>query len=242
MKIDCVGCLHGCRPELNGGDLLIITGDITANDTLKQWSEFFSWLKKQDYQKKILIAGNHDNFLRNGFPNNQVEADELKEVQFFLYEIEDFEYLCDSGTEFEGMKIWGSPWSLWFKGINPHCKAFTGTENDLKKKYALIPDDTEILITHGPPFGMMDGIPDMYDGSYFHVGSKSLDNKLLELKKIKLHVFSHIHEGYGTCYAAYSTTGPFDANPIPIGHLSVNCSYMNANYKDGENPPIRVIL
>lgn len=90
MDVTCISDLHGNYPELEGGDLLIIAGDYTASDKITQWEQFFKWLKGQDYRKKILIAGNHDNFMMSGFPHNQLEAEGIS----------DFEYLCDSGTEF----------------------------------------------------------------------------------------------------------------------------------------------
>ena len=144
MIIDCISDLHGHYPHLEGGDLLIVAGDLTAKDTQAEYLHFFRWIAKLNYRKKILIAGNHDNWIeQNDFP---------------LQSIADFNYLCDSGTEFEGLKIWGSPWSLWFKGINPRCKAFTGSEKDLEKKFKLIPDNIDILVTHSPPKGIFDKI------------------------------------------------------------------------------------
>lgn len=175
MKITAISDLHGHYPKLEGGDLLIIAGDLTANDEPEQYEEFFEWLSKQKYQKKIFICGNHDN-------------QSMSQFDWF-----DAEYLCDSGTEFEGFKIWGSPWTTKFKGINPICCAFTvDTDEELNEKWDLIPDDVDIFITHSPPYGILDGIP-IEDGSLFHVGSKSL---LKKIKKIKpsLVICGHIHE------------------------------------------------
>lgn len=224
MIIDSVSDLHGYEPELEGGDLLILAGDYTASDHIKQWASFFAWLKKQKYRKKILVAGNHDNFLSKGFPKTQKEADELKEVQEYINFKPDFEYLCDSGTEFEDLKIWGTPWSLWFDGINPHCKAFTGSENDLSKKYALIPDNTDILISHGPAYGILDQTK---RGEC--VGSKSLQMELFNRLNPKLFVCAHIHEAHGI-----EPKGGFVENAI-------NCSYVDGDYEP-VNKPIRVIL
>lgn len=235
MIIDCIGCLHGATPKLEGGDLLIVTGDLTRLDLPHQYEDFFHWLKKQNYRKKVFISGNHDNQSMSQFNWG-----------------DDVNYLCDSGTEFayyppleesEGkvlerktFKIWGSPWTASFKGINPHCTAFTmpfgaDTEDRLMDKWELIPHDTDILITHSPPFGIRDGIP-MQDGTELHVGSKTLYGWLKYVGRPRLHVFSHIHEGYG-CEEHFAT---YDNKMM----MSVNCSIMNRDYKP-TNKPIRII-
>jgi Calcineurin-like phosphoesterase len=255
MIIDCISDLHGEYPELEGGDLLILAGDYTGSNKTVQWVDFFAWLSLQKYSKKIFIGGNHDGFLS--------QCISTKEMYQICHK-EDYatwngtcEYLCDSGTEFEyeveieedhkfkgpikylvkkKLKIWGSPWSLWFRAINPHCKSFTTTEGELKKKFALIPSDTDILITHSPRFGMLD--KNKFRQS---CGSKSLADKILTLKNLKLHVFGHIHEAYGQCHQGYEAKDPWDPNPLPYGHLSVNCSLMDGDY-EAVNEPMRVIL
>jgi Icc-related predicted phosphoesterase len=186
MIIDCISDLHGVYPKLLGGDLLIVAGDLTASDYPSQYEHFEKeWLRFQKYKKRIVIAGNHDDYISKC---NWVSRSS-------------YEYLCDSGTEFEGLKIWGSPWSLWFEGINPHCKAFTGSEDDLKAKYALIPDDVDILITHCPPYMILDSVKDRNCPCGFEcsipTGSKSLLEELDNRIKPKLHVFGHIHEHGG---------------------------------------------
>lgn len=233
MIIDCISDLHGYYPVLPGGDLLIMAGDYTKSDKIAQWAEFFAWLKKQDYSKKILIAGNHDNFLESCFPHSQQETDNLKEVQSWLDEQEidgcsDFEYLCDSGTEFLKMKIWGSPWTSYFDGMNPNCMAFTicngcDTDNWLLEKWNLIPEDTDILVTHSPVYSYLD-----YTAKERNVGSQSLLCRTTIIKP-KLHVFGHVHEGYGM-----EKRAGFDG-------IVVNASHTNEHY-DAINPPIRIIL
>jgi Icc-related predicted phosphoesterase len=226
MKIDCISDLHGLKPKLEGGDLLIIAGDMTAWDKIKEWAEFFSWLKQQNYRKKILIAGNHDNFFNIGFPKSQKEAEDMAEVKEYLIvtgnmEEEDFTYLCDSGCEFEGLKIWGSPWTQKFVGMNPDCMAFSlNIQSQLMEKWDLIPDDTDILITHCPPYG----IGDKTDRKY-RVGCNDLRQRI-RATNVKLHVFGHIHEG----------SGVYDVE----GRVHINGSQMNANYEEGENNPYTV--
>lgn len=191
MIIDCISDLHGFYPQLEGGDLLIVAGDLTARDTLEQHLEFAEWFANQKYKHRILIAGNHDNQLVDWVPMKLEEAD----------------YLCDSGTEFEyydprfpeedegflpsgkrTLKIWGSPWTKTFEGMNPHCKAFTvDTDEELAKKWELIPEDTDILITHSPSYGILDKC---FNGN---VGSKSL-LKCIEKIMPEMVIFGHIHE------------------------------------------------
>ena len=226
MIIDCISDLHGYHPKLQGGDILIVAGDLTAKDKISEYANFFRWLKVQDYDRKIIVAGNHDNFIMRGWPKTEEEGNECKEIKDFLSEISyDFDYLCDSGCQVGELKIWGCPWSLWFKDINPLCMAFTGKEHDLANKYKKIPRDTDVLITHGPPYGILD------DCSNGRVGSTELRSMILSrrrMPKLKLHVFGHIHEMGGCMFE--SALCKF-----------VNASIMNENYSP-ENKPRRVEL
>lgn len=227
MIIDCISDLHGFYPELEGGDLLIVSGDLTSRDTFEQHSDFKTWLYKQNYRKKIVVAGNHDNHFVGTNPGKYVFSSyNTKTDEQTSYA----DYLLDSGTEFEGLKIWGSPWTKTFEGMNPHCKAFTvDTEEELDSKFSLIPDDTNILITHSPSFGNYDWIKNRNGSIGPSVGSVTLWMKMLTIvPNLKLHVTGHIHEAYGNSV---------HRNGI---HL-VNCSYVNERYEP-VNKPIRVIL
>ncbi len=220
MKIDCIADLHGEFPFLEGGDLLIVAGDLTVSDTQEQMDRFDSWLSSQDYKKKIFIAGNHDNSLQKEVPR-----------KYMACAVERFEYLCDSGCEFEGLKIWGSPWTSHFVGINPHCCAFTSpdwidSEDFLFGKWEIIPKDTDILITHSPPFGILDRT-----SRGQNVGSKSLLCRVADIKP-QLHVFGHIHEEGGeVVHVDWSRDGSVFAN----------ASILNADY-DPVHAPITVYL
>jgi Icc-related predicted phosphoesterase len=186
VKVTVISDLHGDRPKLGGGDLLIVAGDLTARDTLPEYHDFNNWLGKQNYKKKIVIAGNHDNMLKTRLPPN----DEFSKKLLCWGE-----YLCDSGTEFEGLKIWGTPWTRWFEGVNPDCIAFMLlTEFQLRDKFDLIPEDTDILISHGPCFQRLDKT--LYGD---HAGSTALRDRVdfLRGKKLKYHFHGHIHEAYG---------------------------------------------
>ena len=211
MIIDIVSDVHGHQPKLDGGDLLIVAGDLTARNSPAEYFQFFNWMWDLKYKKKVIIAGNHDNLL---FTNGNIVSNKA------------FDYLCDSGTEFEGIKIWGMPWSLKFIGLNPHCAAFTCTEKEIKEHVDKIPDDIDILISHGPAHSILDK---SINGKL--CGSFKLNQALIQRIKPKLFVSGHIHEAYGQM-----TLENEKSNTI-----CVNASIMNERYEP-VNKPIRVIL
>ncbi len=229
MKIDCISDLHGYFPSLDGGDLLIVAGDLTGRDTIDQWGDFFEWLSRQRYTKKIFIAGNHDGLLEHCDP--RVKAKEVCGVDFINHGIE---YLQDSGTEFNGYKIWGSPWTSWFEGLNPNCAAFTKkTEYELYQQWKLIPRDTDILITHNPPHGILDTVRDYHTRKEKNIGSLTLLQGLEEIQP-KLHVFGHIHEHGGKTVLLKGWMG--DKNT-----QCMNVAWCNEMYEP-TNKPQRYIL
>lgn len=208
MIIDCVSDLHGTYPETEGGDVLIVAGDCTASNKSFQWAEFYTWFKAQKYRKKILVAGNHDGFLNEFRPSEDEEGRLV--------------YLCDSGCEFEGVKFWGSPWTPKFGRWH-----FMRDRKGLDEAWNLVPQDTNVLITHGPPYGILDKVIDREE----HVGDIGLRNMILNrdwLPELKLHVFGHIHEQGGKEY---------ETNFVKF----VNCSLMDERYEP-VNKVMRVIL
>lgn len=213
MKITAISDLHGYTPLLGGGDVLIIAGDSTARDDIREWQAFFQWLSAQKYAKKVLIGGNHDNFLQN---HNLFEEFHIKS----LLEEGVFEYLFDSGFEFEGVKFWGSPWTAKFYGQNPECAAFSFVSRyQMEEKWNLIPDDIDVLITHTPSNGILD-----HSTNSHRAGCEMLENAIkTRLKNLKLHVFGHIHEGYGE-------------QRTPLNCLHVNASQVDARYRNVNKP------
>ncbi len=208
MIIDCISDLHGHYPKLDGGDLLIVAGDLTARDEPQQHLDFADWLDCQAYTKKIVIAGNHD---------NNIDPDSIECLR-------GCSYLQDSGCEFENLKIWGTPWTLTFPGINPHCCAFTiDSDEKLAEKWALIPTDVDILVTHGP----MRYILDINKNGYA-CGSSSLKDRIDEVAPY-FHIFGHIHEQGGSFLSYTKFIRCF------------NCSYVDEHYQP-VNKPIRIIL
>lgn len=220
MIIDCISDLHGFHPKLPGGDLLIIAGDITAGDTVKQWKEFYNWVKTLQYQQIVYIAGNHDGFLENVISSAEMRSLPLESDDKTPSNLE---YLIDSSFIFEGLKIYGMPWTPtffdWYFMRNPG--------KDMQEVVNKIPEDTDILITHGPAYGVWDKVQyHSRPGYYHHAGCKDLMVRLRALKQLKLHVFGHIHESPGFSQGDYA---------------SVNACIMDGNYNP-TNWPVRVIL
>lgn len=221
IKVTLISDLHGFFPKLPGGDLLIVAGDLTSSDKLPQYEAFMRWMNEQDYNKKIVIAGNHDHLAEREGP------------QLFKW-IQSFDYLCDSGTEFEGLKIWGSPWTSRFPGINPRCCAFTRPfMSSLKDRWDLIPNDTDILVTHSPPFGVMDQVATEYRAS---VGDKDLLEASENRVRPRIHVFGHIHENGGK-KLVYKRPSFGDENNT----IYVNASHVDEHYRP-VNKPIEITL
>jgi 3',5'-cyclic AMP phosphodiesterase CpdA len=104
MIIDCISDLHGHYPKLECGDLLIVAGDVDPPNEHWMDHSFINWLEKQPYKKKIFVAGNHD--------NRQVSHP---------WNAFDYEYLCDSGTEFEYWEEEPHPASTDFVSIDALC-------------------------------------------------------------------------------------------------------------------------
>lgn len=175
MKVVCVSDTHLNRPIVPDGDLLIHAGDLTLSGKFQEIASAGMWLSSLPHQHKIVIAGNHDWLFEK---DNALARQALGPG---------VTYLQDSGTEIEGLKLWGSPWQPRFFDW-----AFNLDRGEpLRKKWLHIPDDVHILVTHGPPNGVLDRLP---RGE--HVGCEELA-KRLEMLKPRLHVFGHIHCGHG---------------------------------------------
>lgn len=178
MKITTISDTHGLHHQLNlvGSDLLIHAGDVCNRGTYKEALDFISWFSKQDYTYKVFIAGNHDFFFE------KCTNEEIKNLL-----PENVHYLNDTGIEIEGVKIWGSPVTPTF--MNMAFNRMRGAT--IANHWSQIPNDVDILITHGPPFGILDKT-----FQNLNVGCHDL---LISIEKElpKYHIFGHIHESFG---------------------------------------------
>lgn len=176
-RIVCISDTHNCNEQITvpDGDVLIHAGDATIRGTIDEIERFNEWFANLPHEHKIFVAGNHDWL----FEINQKAARRLLDPEII--------YLQDDSVEIENLNFYGSPWQPCF-----YDWAFNLNRGaEIRAKWRLIPADTNVLITHGPPHGILDETP-----AGDRAGCEELLARVREIK-LKLHVFGHIHNGYG---------------------------------------------
>jgi predicted phosphohydrolase len=178
IRIVCISDTHGQHAKLSvpEGDILIHAGDFAAfGDTPIEIIDFNQWLGTLPHQYKVVIAGNHDWM----FERHPGTAREL---------LTNAIYLENSGTELADLKIWGSPVQPEFNNW-----AFNVARGSAIRRYwKMIPASTDVLITHGPPHGVLDTA----HPTTAHLGCEELAEAVQKIRP-RLHVFGHIHGGHG---------------------------------------------
>jgi len=207
MKLVLISDTHARHRKVNvpDGDILVHAGDVTITGEFRVLEDFHTWLGELPHKHKIVIPGNHDfgaeNWHKLPFTNGTL--------------------LLDEAVTVEGLKFYGSPFTPTFFDwafMLPRGKT-------IYEKWLQIPHDTDVLITHGPPYGILDWAP----YSKEHAGCHDLRN-VVDAIRPKLHVFGHIHAGYGQhLYGEDKQT------------LFVNASVVNEAYQP-VNQPIVVEL
>lgn len=178
MKFTVIADTHGLHEQLEdlpSGDVIIHAGDFCHFGGAAHRIHFLSWFAGLNYRYKILIAGNHDFYA-------------AEHPVAFLDELPSgIQYLNDTGTEIEGLKLWGS-------SVQPDLIGWAfgrARGQQMKFHWDLVPSNTDILITHTPPYGILD---------------KSSNGKVLGCEELlkrssaiqpKIHVFGHVHGSYG---------------------------------------------
>jgi hypothetical protein len=188
MKITLISDTHTKHKQLNGllpgGDLIIHAGDMSSMGYKHEIQQFLKWYNDLDYTNKIFIAGNHD----WGFQEDPKMCQELLEFYDKVTYIQDNLKLI--GEEHQtSVKVYGSPWQPEFYNWAFNLPRM-GWE--LEQKWADIPLDTDILVTHGPAWGHLDTV----NGTSVPLGCELLTERI-KVVKPKIHVCGHIHTGYG---------------------------------------------
>jgi Icc-related predicted phosphoesterase len=171
---------HGFHEKLTlpPVDISIFAGDMCAWSRDEDCCKFLLWYKDQPPRHKIYIPGNHDRpFENKRFRDRMIDAWDPLLI-----------YLEDSFVIIDGIKIWGSPYQVEFFNW-----AFNLPRGgwELEKKWRDIPDDTNIVVTHAPPKGILD-----MNLQSNHTGDELLLDRI-KVVKPKYHIFGHIHEAAG---------------------------------------------
>lgn len=182
LKIVAISDTHTAHDKVvfseihNQADILICGGDFSFMYAKKEGvKEFLDWFASHPQKYKILIGGNHDFF-----------AEENDEI-FRAMIPEGIIYLNNETVEIEGYKFFGSP-----NTPNMPMWAFSKMEKDMPVFYENIPNDVDVLITHTPPFGILDK-----SSKGINCGSTTLLDKISTLEKLKLNIFGHVHNAHG---------------------------------------------
>jgi predicted phosphohydrolase len=168
--------------DVPAGDILIHAGDFTMFGRAKaDITDFLDWLKGLPQRHKILIPGNHEFLLEANLSGR--------------FALGDAQVLINEGIEIEGLRIWGSP-------VTPLLGGAFGLSvpEDREEIYAQIPKDIDVLVSHGPPFGILDSDP----ASGLHSGCRQLLDAVTRVKP-ELHIFGHIHGAYGVFPTEHTT-------------------------------------
>ena len=224
MRITLISDTHGKHrlldEDLPGGDLLLHAGDfMNAGWDFEEATDFLEWFNKIDnYTDKIFIAGNHDRVFEN-VPKWVENNLSMYPTIDYLQDNSWVDYNDGPNGDFpeDNVRVYGTPWQPEFGRW-----AFNLPRNGdaMKAHWDAIPDNTDILITHGPPFGYLD-IP---GGQSIRVGCEMLRHRVDELKP-KIHVFGHIHGSAGYYFNGHT-------------HF-INASILNEQYTY-ENLPLTI--
>jgi len=214
MKIFAISDTHGKHEQVQipeGTDMLIHAGDFSniksASFNYNEVNLFLMWLQQQPVKYKVIIAGNHDTSIESRFITKKDFKD--KGIIYLEHEL----------IEIEGIKIFGSPYTPEF-----HNWAFNRKREKLGKIWDSIPDDIDVLITHGPPKGILDSAQ-RDNNNHEHAGCSALLKKVLKVQP-KLHIYGHLHHNGDNL-----NNGTFKFLEYKTIFANVSC------VKDGDNLP-----
>jgi len=186
-------------------DIAACVGDFSTFGNELDTIAFIEEYKELPYKYKILVAGNHDKLFERAIGFCE---DLCKEANII--------HLFDRWVDINKIRIYGTPWQPPFNNW-----AFNVKEKDLVRCYAKIPKKTDILLTHCPPYGILDQA-----GNGYHCGSKALLERVKQVRP-KVHAFGHLHESYG--------------RQKIDGITYINCSLLDGNYNERNEPVLEVV-
>ncbi|MFP4135324.1 MAG: metallophosphatase domain-containing protein [Halothece sp.] len=182
MKIVVISDTHNRYQELTipECDVLIHAGDISHAGEIQILDDFVKWARSQRVKETVFIGGNHDSTLQTS-----------TYIQEQINSLPDIHYLEDSELKLFGFKFYGSPWQPRYKDMAFNLDR---NSNELDQAWQKIPEDVDVLITHTPPYGILDKLEDERGG--FNAGCERLADRLKQVPA-KIHAFGHVHEARG---------------------------------------------
>ena len=155
--------LHGKLGNLPYADVVVHSGDLSFSGSVYEAEDFIRWFSSLPYRHKVFIAGNHDSCFCDaevtGLPDN-------------------VHYLCNSSVIIEGVKLYGMP--MFMEDL---------ADGSYDRNIRAIPEDTDVLITHQPPYKILDFSENR------HYGDKGIWKRVMEVVP-RFHLFGHIHNAY----------------------------------------------
>lgn len=188
MKIATISDTHSFHRKLQipEADVLVCAGDITFKGEQGIMEDFAEWTKSLPVKRKVVICGNHEVGMAYGKKRKPILE---------TFKKSGIDYLENSSITIDGIVFYGSPATPFF-----YAWEFNYNRGrDIKQVWNNIPLDTQVLVTHGPPYGTLDLIEEDFSnyGRDLHQGCEELAKKIEELKNLKIHIHGHIHSGYG---------------------------------------------
>ena len=187
--------------EDNPADILVFAGDYQYNND-DDGVNFMDWVMGLPYTHKVIIPGNHD--------GNALGLSVW--LDYMSGDFENLHFVIHDKINVLGLKFFCSAYSAKFGNW-----WFSENEDKLNQLYQQIPNDTDILITHGGAFRTLDRLE-----TGENVGSTALKDRINNLPNLKAHIFGHIHESYGTY--------------VYNGYDAINCSFCNYRYNPVNMP------
>jgi predicted phosphodiesterase len=194
MRIVAIADTHGFERDLGTlppGDVLVHVGDLLRRGTLAELEPVADWIRSQPHRRKLVVAGNHD------WCFSRVRAEACALLGSGV------SYLQDEERTIDGVRFWGSPWQPEF------CDwAFNLPRGaPLRAKWSFIPDGIDVLLTHGPPRGFGDFVPEAN-------AREGCDDLLAAVRRVRpaLHLFGHIHQDGGV----------FRDGPVWLANVTTN--------------------
>lgn len=184
MKIVAISDIHSHHRKLKlpDADMIIVAGDVSFKGEPEVVEDYIAWLKELPYAHKVNILGNHE----MGYDKEPPRPKKIKALQ--LMQDAGIHYLENSEVVIDGLKIYGSPVQPWF-----HNWAWNMQRGEeIAKVWSKIPDDVNILITHGPPYGKLDRV-ERWTGEVSYEGCKDLKERIQKLTQLKCCIFGHLH-------------------------------------------------